>query len=97
MIDAERKMRAIKEAQEIFDRAISLDNRKFKCEVTGYDGVHFEVKFMQEGIKLTKKILKEPVLDCHPKIKKCFELRNILDGIEKKIAPKGYRKNERRN
>ncbi len=97
MIDGERKMRAIKESQEIFARAISVDNRTFRCEVTGYDGVHFEVKFMQEGIKLTKKIPKEPLLDCHPRVKKCFELRNILDGIEKKIAPKGCRKNERRN
>jgi len=88
MIDPERIKRAIKEAQEIFDRAILLDNRKVKCEVTGYDGINFEVKFMQEGVKLTQKILKEPVLDCHPNVKKCFELRNILGGIEKKIAPK---------
>jgi hypothetical protein len=56
--------------------------------VTGYDGLNFEVKFKQEGVELTKEILKDPVLDCHPKIKQCFELKNILDGIEKKIAQK---------
>ncbi len=88
MIDPERKKRAIKEAQEIFDRAIPLDSRHFKCEVTGYDGLNFEVKFKQEGVGLSKEILKDPVLDCRPKIKQCFELKNILDGIEKKIAQK---------
>ena len=55
MIDPERKKRAIKEAQESFDRAISLDNRNFRCEVTGYDGLNFEVKFKQEGVELTKR------------------------------------------
>ena len=88
MIDPERKAKAIKEAQEIFDRAISLDNRNFRCEVTGYDGVNFKVKFKQEGVELTKEILKEPVLDCHPRINQCFELKNILDGIAKQIAQK---------
>jgi len=40
--------------------------------VTGYDGVNFEVKFKKEGVELTKEILKEPVLDCHPKNKTIF-------------------------
>lgn len=93
MVDPERKKRAIKEAQESFDRGIPLDNRKFRCELTGYDGLYFEAKFKKEGVELTKEILKDPVLDCHPRINQCSELKNILDGIEKKIFQKRYRKN----
>jgi len=61
--------------------------------VTGYDGLNFEVKFKQEGVELTKKILKDPVLDCHPRIKQCFDLKNILDGMEKTLPQKRYRQN----
>jgi len=61
--------------------------------VTGYDGLNFEVKFKQEGVELTKEILKDPVLDCHPKIKQWFELKKILDGIERKLPKTGFRKN----
>jgi len=80
----------LKEAQKKLDWAKSYDNKKFECEVTGYDRYNYRVRFSQRGRLIAiESIPRNEIDDLELGGRNSPSLRELFGWVEQVAQEKG--------
>jgi DNA-binding NtrC family response regulator len=87
IFDQENK---IKEAQKKLDWAALFYRKKFRCEVIGYDGNNYRVKFSQRGGLITiESIPRKEINDLKKGVKNCPYLEELFGWVRQVVEGRG--------
>jgi hypothetical protein len=88
IIDEENKV--IKEARKKLNWAALSYRKKFRCEVIGYDGYSYRVRFSQQGGLITiESIPRKEINDLKMGVKNCPYLEELFGWVEQVAQGKG--------